>query len=379
MRMSPLLIVSLAIAACSDGSGTTDPGSDVTTLRAVPVADGLTSPLHLDSPPGDARLFVVEQEGRIRVIADGELLPEPFLDLSSAVFFEAEAGLLGLTFDPDYAGTGHFWITYTPADDRAVVLARYRVSDDPNVADPSSALEVLRIPKPTWSHNGGQLEFGADGMLYVSVGDGGEYQDPEGHGQNPHTLLGTILRIDVRSAEPYAIPAGNPFDGENGRPEVWAYGLRNPWRFALDTIGGVLYIADVGQHHWEEVNAVPLDTAPVNFGWSVMEGSGCHIDDTCDTTGMTGPVLEYERDEGCSVIGGYAYRGQRLTGLQGEYFFGDYCLGWVHSMRLENGAVTDRTDWNLGYIGHILGFGQDAAGELYVLTTGGTVYRLDPG
>ena len=373
-----VLIPVMAALACGDGS-IEPPTGRIDALQAVEIASGLANPLHLTAPAGDDRLFVVEQAGRIRVIEDGLLLAEPFLDLSESVNFIGEGGLLGLAFDPDYATTGRFWVHYTDAADAgAVVVARYEASDDPNTADATSAAEVLRIDQPTLSHNGGQLEFGPDGMLYISIGDGGEYEDPQGHAQNPGTLLGTILRIDVRAADPYAIPQDNPFSSGGGRPEVWAYGLRNPWRFAIDADSELMFVTDVGQHEWEEINAVPAGAAPVNYGWNVMEASHCFNAATCDTEGLTEPVLEYSHSEGCSVIGGYVYRGERLTGLQGDYFFGDYCQGWVHSLRMVNGAATDRHDWRTGFIGHILGFGRDDAGELYVMTTTGSVYRLDP-
>jgi hypothetical protein len=372
-----ILISVLAAAACGDGS--TEPGGQVEALKTVEIADGLTNPLHLTAPPGDNRLFVVEQAGRIRIIEDGVLLTEPFLDLAGSVNFADEGGLLGLAFDPQYATTGRFWVHYTDvADGGAVVVERYEVSEDPDIADPASATEVLRVDKPTFSHNGGQLEFGPDGMLYISIGDGGEYEDPQGHAQNPGTLLGSILRIDARAADPYAVPQDNPFSQGGGRPEVWSYGLRNPWRFSIDAVDELMYVTDVGQHEWEEINVVPAGAASVNFGWNVMEGSHCFNADTCDTAELNAPILEYSHSEGCSVIGGYVYRGERLTGLQGNYFFGDYCQGWVHSLRMVNGAATAHRDWRLGFIGHILGFGRDAAGELYVLTTTGSVYRIDP-
>lgn len=374
------LILVPAMAAFACGDGTTGPSTGrVAALQAVEIANGLANPLLLTAPPGDDRLFVVEQAGRIRIIENGLLRTDPFLDLSQTVNFIGEGGLLGLAFDPDYATTGRFWVHYTDAADAgAVVVERYEVSEDPNAADAASAAEVLRIDKPTLSHNGGQLEFGPDGMLYISLGDGGEYEDPHGHAQNPGTLLGSILRIDVRTADSYDIPPDNPFSSGGGRPEVWAYGLRNPWRFAIDANSDLMFVTDVGQHEWEEINAVPAGTAPVNYGWNVMEAGHCFNAPTCDTGGLTEPVLEYSHSEGCSVIGGYVYRGERLTGLQGDYFFGDYCQGWIHSLRVVNGAVTDRHDWRVGFIGHILGFGQDDAGELYVLTTTGSVFRLEP-
>ena len=378
MRHSSYLPLVL-LAACGDAGTEPAPPGDVEALQAVEVVTGLVNPVHLTAPPADDRLVVVEQQGRIRIVRDGMLLPAPFLDLSAMVNFEGEGGLLGLAFDPDYAATGRFWVNFTAAGDGATIVRRYTVSADPDIADPGSGLDVLRVEQPTWSHNGGQLEFGPAGMLYIALGDGGEYEDPQGHAQNPGTLLGSLLRVDVRAAEPYVIPPDNPFvAGTSARPEVWAYGLRNPWRFAIDAEDGVMFVTDVGQHGWEEVNAVPLNAAPVNYGWNIMEGSRCFMSDTCAEDGLTKPVLEYSHDEGCSIIGGYVYRGERLEGLQGHYFFGDYCQGWVHSVRLSGDLATARTDWQVGFIGHILGFGRDAAGELYVLTTRGSVYRLEP-
>jgi hypothetical protein len=376
MRYLVLVMAASSIVACAES--VTDPPA-IEALRVVEIAGGLTNPLYLTVPPGDNRLFVVEQEGRIRVIRDNTLLDQPFLDIANAVNFIGEGGLLGLAFSPDYETTGHFWINYTDRDDYATVIERYTVSADPDMADPTSARLVLRVDQPTTSHNGGQLTFGPDGMLYVGMGDGGEYEDPDGHAQNASTLLGGLLRIDVRSADPYAIPADNPFHSSvDGRPEVWAIGLRNPWRFSFDAVAGSLFVTDVGQHMWEEINAVPASAPAVNYGWSLMEGTHCFNAVVCDPEDMAQPVHEYPHSVGCSIIGGYVYRGEVLTGLQGHYFYGDYCQGWVRSLRVENGVATDHRDWNLGHIGHILSFGQDAAGELYVVSTLGSVYRIEP-
>lgn len=337
------------------------------------------NPLHLTAPPGDDRLFVVEQAGRIRIIRDGVLLEEPFLDISSSVNFVGEGGLLSMAFDPDYASTGRFWVFFTDAVDRATTVRRYEVSADPDVADAASAHPVLRLERPTGSHNGGLLEFGPDGMLYIGLGDGGEFEDPDGNAQNPNTLHGSLLRIDVRSGDPYSIPADNPFStATDARPEVWAYGLRNPWRFSFDPADGLMYVTDVGQNAWEEINAVPAGAAPINYGWNVMEGTHCFSETGCDREDLTEPVHEYSHDVGCSVIGGFVYRGELLQGLQGHYVYGDYCEGWVHSLRIESGVATDHRDWGLGYIGNILSFGRDAAGELYILTSLGSVYRIVP-
>lgn len=375
MKFRVLVMAAFSFVACGD-SATDPPGL---ALRATEIASGLTSPLYLTAPPGDDRLFVVEQEGRIRVIRDNTLLDEPFLDISNAVNFVGEGGLLGLAFDPEYQTTGHFWINYTDRDDHATVIERYTVSADPDRAEQTSAQLVLRVDQPTTSHNGGQLAFGPDGMLYIGMGDGGEYDDPDGHAQNASTLLGGLLRIDVRSAQPYAIPEDNPFHSSvHGRPEVWAIGLRNPWRFSFDAVEGSLFVTDVGQHLWEEINAVPAGAPALNYGWSIVEGRHCYSVVACDTEGLTQPVLEYPHTVGCSIIGGYVYRGEALAGLEGHYFYGDYCEGWVRSLRVENGVATDHREWNLGHIGHILSFGQDASGELYVVSTTGSAYRIEP-
>ena len=375
--MKRFILLALATAACSDGG--TGPAIDpVTELRAAEVVSGLQSPVHLTAPPGDARLFVVEQPGVIRIIRDGGLLPTPFLDISARVSFGGERGLFSMAFDPDYADTGYFWVNFTDVNGDTRV-ERFRVSSDPDVADASSALLVLAVAQPYSNHNGGQIAFGPDGMLYIGMGDGGSSGDPGNHGQTLSTLLGAMLRIDVGTA-PYAIPPDNPFAGSaTARPEIWAYGLRNPWRFSFDAAGDRIYIADVGQGQWEEINAVDIDAAPVNYGWRVMEGAHCYNAASCDQTGLTLPVHEYSHAEGCSVTGGHVYRGQRLTGLAGTYFYSDYCRGFLRSFRLSSGGTaTDHREWEVGNLGLVLSFGEDADGELYVLSSNGSVYRLEP-
>jgi hypothetical protein len=369
-----VMLTAVTLAACSDdGTGPIEPVED---LQAVEIVSGLVSPVHLTSPGGDARLFVVDQPGVIYVVSNGTRLPTPFLDISDDVDFGGERGLFSMAFDPEYESTGLFWVNYTDnAGDTRV--ERYRVSADPDVADPGSAELVLHVDQPASNHNGGQIAFGPDGMLYVGMGDGGGAGDLQNHGQNLSTLLGALLRIDVRTL-PYAIPADNPFAGSTAeRPEIWGYGLRNPWRFSFDHVAGDIYIADVGQNQWEEINAVAVDDAAVNYGWRIMEGTRCFNATSCDQNGLTLPVHEYSHGEGCSVTGGYVYRGEDLAGLQGHYFYSDFCAGFLRSFRVAGGSAAEHREWDVGDLGNVLSFGEDSEGELYMLTGGGRVYRLD--
>jgi glucose/arabinose dehydrogenase len=358
----------LAAVACSDSDIPSEqlPGQQGVKLEVV--ASGLTNPLYLTAPAGDARLFIVEQAGRIRIVQNGQLLNTPFLDLTSKVRFGGEQGLLSLAFHPQYASNGYFFVNYTDTNGDTRV-ERYRVSSDPNRADAASAKQLLFVDQPYANHNGGHILFGPDGMLYVGMGDGGSGGDPQGYGQNRNALLGKILRIDVTSGDPYGIPSNNPFVGTAGvRPEIWAYGLRNPWRLAFDRTDGTFYVADVGQNAVEEVNVVPAATGGQNYGWNIMEGSRCYGSSSCARSGLLLPVTEYSHADGCSVTGGVVYRGSSLTQLRGHYFYGDYCQGWVRSFRYANGQATDPRTWDLGSIGQILSFGEDSSGEMYVLS-----------
>ncbi|MCG8466598.1 MAG: PQQ-dependent sugar dehydrogenase [Gemmatimonadetes bacterium] len=349
-------------------------------LTTTTVASGLSAPLYLTTPAGDPRLFIVEQTGRIRIVdAGGQLLATPFLDLTGQVDNTSEGGLLNLAFHPQYASNGFAYVNYTdPGGDTRV--ERYTVSADPNALEPASAKPIIEIDQPRTNHNGGQLQFGPDGMLYVFLGDGGGGGDPDDDAQDPGTLLGSILRLDVDGGDPFAIPTDNPFVGGGGRDEIWAYGVRNPWRSSFDPTGGFLYVADVGQGTVEEVNAVPLDRAGVNYGWDTMEGSTCFEPSTnCDMTGLTLPVEEYENTgANCSVTGGYVYRGSAIPEIQGHYFYSDFCGGFLRSFRVvSEGSITDRTTWNIGNLGNVSSFGVDGAGELYVIDLGGTVSRIE--
>jgi glucose/arabinose dehydrogenase len=371
------LAVLLLAAACSGANpsdGDPPPGS-YQGLRLVEVASGLDQPLYLTSPPGDPRLFVVEQAGRIRIISGGTLLPTPFIDLSAKVSSGGERGLLSMAFHPDYAHNGFFYVYYTNLDGDTRV-ERYRVSANPVVADPASAQLVLAVDQPYSNHNGGPLVFGPDGYLYVGLGDGGSGGDPHGNGQNPAALLAKILRLDVNGAAPYAIPPTNPFVGQTGkRPEIWFTGLRNPWRFSFDREAGLMYLADVGQNAWEEVNVVPVGTGGLNLGWNLMEGKHCYTSG-CTQQGLTLPVLEYSHSDGCSVTGGYVYRGNALPSLRGHYFYADYCEGWIRSFRWDGSTAADQRSWDLGSVGSITSFGEDAARELYLTSSNGRVYRF---
>src|SRR5213083_2056080 len=313
-------------------------------LRLEIVARGLNDPLYLTAPAGDARLFVVEQAGRIRIVKDGRLLPAPFLNLRDSVGAGGERGLLGLAFHPAYARNGRFYVDYTDkhGDTR---VKRFAVSGDPDRADPASGTQLLFIAQPYANHNGG--------------------------------LLGKLLRLDVDGGAPYAVPAGNPFLGAAGaRPEIWATGLRNPWRFAFDRVTGLLYVADVGQNLWEELDIVPATRAGLNYGWNVMEGAHCYAGTGCDTTGLVVPALEYDHSYGCSIIGGFVYRGRASPALAGQYFFSDSCQAWLRSITYQNGRITARTLWNVPRLGQVLSFGEDGAGEIYVLSDNGNVYRI---
>ena len=377
--MMRIVFALLLLAGCSDDPGGTvdPPGGDE--IRLQEVAAGLSGPVFLTAPRQDARLFVVEQPGRIRVVENGALLPVPFLDITDRVSSGGERGLLSVAFHPSYAANGYLYVNYTDrgGDTR---IERFRVGADRNRADPASARLILQVAQPFANHNGGLVAFGPDGRLYVGMGDGGNGGDPLGHGQNRATLLGDILRIDVDAGDPYAVPADNPFVGQAGaRGEIWATGVRNPWRFAFDREAGLLYLADVGQNALEEVNVVPAASAGLNFGWNVMEGSRCFSPaEGCSRTGLVVPVLEYGHSEGCSVTGGYVYRGSRIPALRGHYFYADYCQGWIRSFRHQGGEALDRREWALGDVGSVLSFGEDAAGELYVLSANGRVYRIDP-
>ncbi len=341
------------------------------------VGSGLNQPLFLTAPPGDDRLFIVEKGGSIRIVADGNLLTAPFLTIPG-ITTDGERGLLGLAFHPGYAGNGRFFVNYTDgAGDTQIV--EYHADPASNVADPTPVRTILSIDQPYPNHNGGMIAFGPDGFLYIGMGDGGSGGDPDENGEDPTTLLGAMLRIDVDSQSPYAIPAGNPYDGTNGAREVWITGVRNPWRWSFDRSTGELYIGDVGQNEWEEIDVVPAGVGGIDLGWDRMEGLHCFEPSSgCDTTGLTMPVLEYGHGEGNSVTGGYVYRGSAIPGLAGTYFYGDFGAGWIRSFTMSGGVAADQRDWTsvVGTVPALASFGEDSAGELYVVSIAGKIYKI---
>jgi glucose/arabinose dehydrogenase len=375
---APALWLAVGLAACGKQDAPVEVVANASPALQL-VTSGLDLPLLVTAPPSDsARLFVVEQSGRIRVVRHDTLVGVPFLDLSTAISCCGERGLLGLAFHSQYATNGFFFVSYTnPAGDTRVL--RYHVSADPERATATAADTVLSQAQPFSNHNGGNLAFGPDGYLYFGLGDGGSGGDPLGNGQNTATLLGKLLRIDV-SSMPYTVPATNPFVGQAGvRPEIWAVGLRNPWRFSFDRLTGALYIADVGQSAREEIDVEAAGAGGRNYGWSTMEGMICYVAG-CSTAGLTLPVHDYTHSDGCSVTGGYVYRGTRVPALAGLYLYSDYCSGWVRSFAWLNGTASDHRDWpSLAPGGNISSFGEDARGELYVVQyTPGAVFRIVP-
>jgi len=346
------------------------------------VATGLNFPVYLTAPPGDSdRLFIVEKVGTIRIIKNGTLLATPFLDITTLVSAGLEQGLLGLAFDPNYDVNGRFYISYTDTSGNSQIV-RYLVSSNPDIAQSTPDRVLLSVAQPFDNHNGGDILFGPDGYLYIGFGDGGSGGDPLGNGQDLTDLLGSLLRIDVSPNGDYVVPNDNPFVNQPpALSELWDYGLRNPWRFSFDRQTGDLYIADVGQNNYEEVNVSPAASGAgkgLNYGWNIMEGLSCYNPSSnCNESGLTLPVLVYDHSNGCSVTGGYVYRGSAIPEIQGTYFYGDYCVGFVRSFVYQNGQATNQTDWvSLRPGGNITSFGEDTQGELYVLTSQGGVYRI---
>ena len=384
-----LLTVVLALAAgFAQASPASQPDAPESAVQLQLVAAGLTRPVDLTAPPGDrGRLFIIEKPGRIRIVtvAGGvySLLPTPFLDITGLVGSSGnEQGLPGLAFHPSYASNGYFYVNYTNISSNSV-LARYSVSAlDPNLANPASAQVLLTVPQPFSNHNGGQVQFGPDGYLYTGLGDGGSGGDPQDRAQNPATLLGKMLRLDVDGAAPYAIPPSNPFAGRGGPlDEIWALGLRNPWRFSFDRLTGAMWIGDVGQSAWEEINLEPAgDPGGRNWGWRCKEGFA-----TYDTTGncppdlsvLDDPVHVYGRSDGCSITGGYVYRGSPNSSFFGRYLFGDYCRANQVRTLHHNGSGWVRTDYTLippaGLaLSRPTSFGQDAIGNVYMIDDNNT-------
>lgn len=346
-----------------------------------PVVDGLSDPVFVTNA-GDERLFIVERRGTIQVITDEVLGDVPFLDLTDRVGSgSSEQGLLGLAFPANHAESGFFYVYYTDLDGNTVV-SRFTVSADPNVADPESEQVVLTQEQPNWNHNGGMIAFGPDNYLYIGFGDGGGQGDPNGNGQRLDTWLGKILRIEVdpdyTDGEPYQVPDDNPYvDDQTAEPEIWASGLRNPWRFSFDRETGDLWIADVGQDEYEEVNVIGVADGGANFGWNETEGPDCFLAPDCDVSPFVQPVFTYTHSSGagCSVTGGYVSRGEEFADLYGVYVLADYCTGllWGGGPDGAGGFVfSDPIETGL----NVSSFGEGADGRLYVVDLNGGVYEL---
>ncbi len=371
----PSLFVSLLLAE----------GVSAQNLQATEVASGFTSPVYLCAPDGDAnRLFVVEQRGIIKIIKNGVVLGAPFLDIDALTNGGGERGLLGMAFHPDYDQNGRFYVSYTDTSNRSMVR-EYTVSGNPDIADAGSFTDIFGpLNQPFSNHNGGCIQFGGDGMLYLGLGDGGSADDPGNRSQNPLNLLGKMLRFDVDIASPF-IPADNPFVGDASTlDEIWSLGLRNPWRFSFDRDTGDLWIGDVGQNAWEEVDFEPAGAGGRNYGWRCMEGTSCTglSGCTCNDIELTDPVHEYGHAAGCSITGGYRYRGQQMTDFVGRYFFTDYCAGTVWSFDFAGSVKSDLQDHtgDLAIPGgeNPTSFGEDGLGELYIVdAAGGQIWRIE--
>jgi glucose/arabinose dehydrogenase len=371
MRVFQLIsctVVLLLVTTYAQGATRSVPTSSLA-LEAV-VEEGLFHPTYVAAPPdGSERLFVLEQSGRIRIVQSTTLVDQPFLDISAKVLSAgSEQGLLGLAFHPDYRTNGRYFVNYTRLPDGATVIAEYHASSDASRSSDTERV-LLTIPQPYRNHKGGMVEFGPDGLLYIGMGDGGSGGDPQNRAQNLYDLLGKMLRIDVDHGDPYAIPDTNPFAKDNGRPEIYASGFRNPWRFSFDRDTADLWAADVGQNDWEEIDVVRLGG---NYGWRIMEGMHCFSPKAgCHSDGLILPIAEYPtRSPRCSIIGGYVYRGKRMPSMKGIYVYGDFCSGEIFGFK--DGHASTLLTSGL----RITSFGQDESGELYVAGHGGTIHRL---
>lgn len=350
----------------------TRPSSRLPTLGIQLITDQLSEPVAAATRPGDGAIYVAERAGRIIAIEDERRADEPYLDITSQVFEEdREQGLLGVTFHPD---GDRLFVLYTD-ESGAVIVAGYSVG--PSGVDLDTRSALLIVDQPFKYHQGGALEFGPDGYLWIGLGDGGLLGDRENNAQNPEVLLGSILRLDVDAATPYAIPPTNPFvDAGDGAAEVWAYGLRNPWRIAFD--GGYIYIADVGHYEREEINVVSIDEPGANFGWAIREGDICFEADECTAEGLTEPTIALPHERLCAVVGGSVYRGEAIPELNGHYLYGDFCTGSVRSLIYDGEEIVDTYDWSeqVDLEGQLTTFGLDPDGEVLLATQKGELYRL---
>ena len=372
-----VVVVVIVSALLLSQTGALGAAPDPLRIELVPVASGFDQPvLVTGSGDGSGDLYVVEQPGRILVIApDGTMAPEPFLDISERVVSGGERGLLGLAFHPGFAENGRLFVDYTRVPDGATVVSELHAQD--RVADPGSERPLLVIEQPFENHNGGNVAFDASGYLLVGMGDGGGGGDPLGSGQDPGTLLGKLLRLDVDGGEPYGIPPDNGFAGDPAfRPEIHVMGLRNPWRFSVDPVGGHIYIGDVGQDTWEEIDVLPDGQGGISLGWNELEGRECFVR-RCDPGAHVPPAIVYGRDEGCTVIGGHVYRGADQPRLQGIYLFGDYCSGSIWGARADDLLAGRAEAMPLGTLdGILVSFGVDDRGESYVVDAAGRILRV---
>ncbi len=382
-----LPVVSQASGATSTPSPTVTPTATPTPtvnpawppIALTSVVNGLSSPVDM-ADPNDDRLFVVEQGGLVRIMRNGQADATPLLNIGDRVSLGWEQGLLGIALPPNFAQKGYFYLNYTTEalGKLQTRISRFHLTADPDIADPNSEQIVLVYDQPHGNHNGGGLAFGPDGFLYIGVGDGGDGGDPDNRAQTLSDILGKMLRIDVETGNPltYTVPITNPFVGQARKlPEIWAYGLRNPWRYSFDRQTGDLFIADVGQNAWEEVNFQPAASpGGENYGWRITEGSHCYNPNPCDTTGLTLPIAEYGRSDGRSVTGGFVYRGAAHPALQGVYLYADYLTGRIWGLRFDGSAWENRLLLESGR--NISSFGQDAAGEVYVVDHSGEIMRV---
>jgi glucose/arabinose dehydrogenase len=384
-RIFVALAAFLCLAAGAQAAGPQVAGRTAAApFRLVRVASGLSSPVYVTSAPGDKRLFVVEKEGTIRTVRSGRVSSRPYADLRSFVSAQAnEQGLLSVAFSPDFAKNGKLYVYFTNKSGNEAVWELHARKGAASIRP--GHRQLLEIPDTEGNHNGGQLQFGPDGMLYIGDGDGGGGGDrhgAHGNGQNPGVLLGKLLRIDVTTRSngmPYGIPKDNPFGDQSGwRPEIWALGLRNPWRFSFDRANGDLWIGDVGQSAWEEVDHVKRGLGGINFGWNRYEGRHDFATDTPLAGGkLRMPVAEYSHSDGCSITGGYVYRGPKISGLSGRYVYADYCSGKMWTLGTSGGAPQDFSSVvSDAGVRSITSFGEDGSGILYVCSAEGTLYRF---
>jgi len=387
----PLRLVTVLTAAALTADTTSASNAGAVPLTTVRVASGLSSPLYVTAPPGDtSRIFIVEQGGDIEILKNGVQNPTPFIDLTAVVSIPggSERGLLGLAFHPDYENNGFFYVSYTRRSDGASIVSRYSVTANPDVADPGSASVIFGpVSQPFSNHNGGCIQFGPDGKLYLGLGDGGSANDPSCNAQNPAVLLGKLIRME----DDGSVPVDNPFVGVAGYdPLIWSLGVRNPWRFSFDRATGDFWLGDVGQNQIEEVDFVAAaDVGGQNFAWKIMEGNNCFSTSACSPSvplcndpSFTDPIYTYTHVEGCSITGGYVYRGCAMPGLHGTYFFADFCSNRIWTFEYDGVSITNfqnRTPElapNVGSIGSISSFGEDALGEIYIVDIGGEVFKV---